>query len=84
MIFSLTYDPNDKRISVLGCVDPAQDGCVRFFINDGDEAFGIPFEILVTLICIEVDREGKVVRMEELPAYTLPSIGEIPIWLRGR
>lgn len=82
MIVSLAYDPENKRIVGFGRTDPPYQADVRFFIKEGEEAFGLPFEKLIELISVKVGSDGMAITMEERPAYTPPKAGEVPTWLR--
>ena len=82
MFLSLGYDPENDRIFVLGRTDPPYEGDVRFYINSGDEAFGMNFDELKGLSTIEVDKEGKVLYTKDRPMVTAPTTDEIPNWLR--
>lgn len=82
MIVSLAYDPDNKRIFALGRTDPPYEGDVRFFINEGESAFGLAFEKLAGLISVQVGEDGTAISTEERPAYIPPKTGEVPSWLR--
>lgn len=82
MIVSLAYDPDNKRILALCRTDPPYQADIRFFIKDGEEAFGISFEKLSGLISIQVDNDGMAVNMEERPACIPAKTDELPVWLR--
>lgn len=82
MIVSLAYDPENKRILGLCRTDPPYQADVKFFIKEGEEAFGLSFEKLAGLASVKVDSEGMAITMEERPAYIPPDTGEVPAWLR--
>lgn len=82
MIVSLAYDPESKRILGLGRTDPPYQADIKFLIEEGEEAFGLPFEKLAGLISVKVDSDGMAISTEERPAYIPPKTGEVPTWLR--
>lgn len=82
MIVSLAYDQEKNRIFGFCRTDPPYQGDVRFFINAGEEAFGLSFEKLATLAHVVVDKDGMAVSMEERPPFISPETNEIPKWLK--
>lgn len=82
MIVSLAYDQEKDRILGICRTDPPYQATIRFFIKSGEEAFGLSFEKLATLIHVVVDKDGMAVSMEERPPFIPPETDEIPKWLK--
>jgi hypothetical protein len=83
MVLSLAYDEKNKRVLAMGRTDPPYQFEANFSINDGESEFGLSFEQLTKLRYLEIDADGRVVKMIEHPEYVAPSEHvEIPKWLR--